>query len=248
MIAEFASYRSWIAWVPVVSLLAIPLLLRRVAAASLAMVGAFLGFLLVLSAPPFGGNADLFGPNIVVGVVGGAVVGALLGAIGGRHRDAGPRDASETIVGWALGLGLVGLVVGGFAPGVLEGTPPDLTVSVLLAVAVGGGLGWSVGATIGWRRARSAPPPGQLQRWILISAAASVALFGACIVALIQARDFGPPIDSMTRQQVRQLPLIAALYCVDTAIAVMTLGAVAVRGFVLPVPSGLAHEASSDPE
>ena len=41
MIAEFASYRSWIAWVPIASLLAMPLLFRRIPVVSLAMVGAF---------------------------------------------------------------------------------------------------------------------------------------------------------------------------------------------------------------
>ena len=46
MVAEFANYRSWIDWVPIVSLLAMPLLFRRVPIISLAMVGAFLAILL----------------------------------------------------------------------------------------------------------------------------------------------------------------------------------------------------------
>jgi hypothetical protein len=94
---------------------------------------------------------------------------------------------------------------------------------VLLTIAVGGGLGWSVGAAIGWRAARSAPPPARAQRWILAVAAASIAVFGAAIVASIQQRSFGPSIEDMTRLERHRLPLIAALYCIDTTIAVLTL-------------------------
>ena len=55
MIAEFANYRSWIAWVPIVSLLALPLLFRRVPVISLAMVGAFVGFVAIsVIAPMYG--------------------------------------------------------------------------------------------------------------------------------------------------------------------------------------------------
>jgi hypothetical protein len=149
-----------------------------------------------------------------------------------------------TVVGYALGLGLLGALVGGFAPGILAGQPPDLHVDVLLAIAVGGGLGWSVGAAIGWRAARSAPPPGRAQRWILAVAAASIAVFGAAIVASIQQRSFGPSIEDMTRLERQRLPLIAALYCIDTTIAVLTLVAIAVRDRGSPVPEAASLETS----
>jgi hypothetical protein len=126
-------------------------------------------------------------------------------------------------------LGLLGALVGGFAPSVLARQPPDLDVAVILLVALGGGLRWSIGAVIGGWSARSAPPPGRTQRWILGVAAAGIALMGAAIVAAIQQRSFGPSIDEMSRWDRQHLSFTAALYCVDTAIVVLTLVAVAVR-------------------
>jgi hypothetical protein len=54
MIAEFANYKSWIAWVPIVSLLVIPILFRRVLVVSLAFVGAFVRFVVTSISPPLG--------------------------------------------------------------------------------------------------------------------------------------------------------------------------------------------------
>ena len=245
MIAEFANYKSWIAWVPIVSLLAIPLLFRRVLVVSLAIVGAFVGFVVTSISPPLGRDAEQLGANIAVGLLAGAAFGALPGAVlDAQRRGAGRRDASVTVVGCALGLGLLGALVGGFAPGILAGQPPDLNVDVLLTIAVGGGFGWSVGAAIGWRAARSKPPPGRAQRWILAVAAASIAVFGAAIVASIQQRSFGPSIEDMTRLERHRLPLIAAIYCIDTTIAVLTLVAIAVRDRGSPVPAAASVETS----
>jgi hypothetical protein len=230
MIAEFANYRSWIDWVPIVSLLAMPLLFRRVPVVSLAMVGAFVGFVAISLTMPLGSNAEQLGANVALGLLGGAALGAILGAAGGGwHPRATPRDASVTVVGYAVGLGLMGALVGGFAPSVLARQPPDLTVAVILLVAVGGGVGWSIGALIGWWSARSAPPPGRTQRWVLGVAAAGIALMGAAIVASIQERSFGPSIDGMSRWERQHLAITAALYCLDTTIVVLTLVAVAVR-------------------
>jgi hypothetical protein len=195
MIAEFANYRSWIAWVPIVGLLAVPLLFRRVLAVSLAAVGALIGL-----------------------------------AIGAARSGPEPRDASVIVVGSAIGAGVVGTLIGGFGPALLAGAPPDLNVTVLATVAVGGGVGWATGASIGWRRARTAPAPGAVQRGVLVVAAVSIAIFGAVIVATIQGHRFGPSIDEMTRAERDSLPLIAAVYCIDVAIAVSTLVAVAARG------------------
>jgi hypothetical protein len=57
-------------------------------------------------------------------------------------------------------------------------------------------------------------------------------VFGAGIVAAIQARAFGPSIDWMSRAERDSLPLVAALYCIDVVLAVSTLAAVAARGVV----------------
>jgi hypothetical protein len=230
MIAEFASYRSWIAWVPIVAMLAIPLLLWRVLPLGLAILGAFVGFVLTLLEPPLGRDAEQFGPNLAVGLVGGAIVGAVVGGLIRILRPPDrPRDASAAVVGWAVGLGVIGALVGGFAPN-FRGGSPDLNVEVLGSVAVGGGVGWSVGAIVGRWFARSAPPPGAGQRWLLAIGAAGIAIIGAGIVVSIPAHAFGPSIDEVSRFDRQQLPFIAALYCIDTTIAVLTLVAVAVRG------------------
>jgi len=248
MIAEFASYRSWIAWVPIASLLAMPLLFRRIPVVSLAMVGAFVGFVAISLTMPLGSNAEQLGANVALGLVGGAAIGALLGAaVVGWHRRTTPVDASVTVVGYAVGAGLIGALVGGFAPSILARQPPDLNVAVILLVAVGGGLGWSIGAVTGWWAARSAPPPERTQRWVLSVAAAGIALTGASIVASIQDRSFGPSIDGMSRWDRQHLALIAALYCLNTAIAVLTLVAVAVRSSGPPATSQIPAEGSPLP-
>jgi MFS family permease len=247
MIAEFADYRSWIAWVPLVAVLAVPIVLRRLPVVSGALIGAFCGGVVISMTMPLGSNAEQLGANVAAGLGGGAVVGALVGLVIGLLRPR-PRDASVIVVGWALGLGVLGALLGGFGPSVLDG-PPDLEVGVLGTIAVGGGIGWSIGAAIGWRLARDAPPPQRVQRWILAVAAVSVALFGAGIVATIQSRAFGPSIDSMTRAERNSLPMIAALYCIDVALAVSTMAAVAARGIVSSArpadPAALAHSEPS---
>jgi MFS family permease len=243
MIAEFANYRSWIAWVPIVLLLAMPVLFRRVPVISLAMVGAFVGFVAISLTMPLGSYAEQLGANVALGLLGGAALGAILGAAVGRWRRlTPPLDASVKVVGYAVGFGLIGALVAGFAPSVLAWQPPDLDVAVILLVAVGGGLGWSIGAVIGWWSARSAPPPGRTQRWILGAAAAGIASLGADVVASIQQRSFGPSIDEMSRWDRQHLALTAALYCVDTAIVVLTLVAVAVRSSGPPATSQTSAE------
>lgn len=231
MIAEFASYRSWIEWVPLVALLAIPLVLRRVPLVSGALIGAFVGYVVIMATMPLGSDADQLGSNLAAGLAGGALVGALVGLVLGVLRPQPPRDASVTVVGCALGLGVLGALVGGFGPSLFGGLP-DLNVATLGTIAVGGGMGWALGAAIGWRMARGAPAPDRSQRWILAVAGVSIALFGASIVAGIQARSFGPPIDGMTRVERDSLPLVAALYCIDVVLAVSTLAAVAARGVI----------------
>jgi hypothetical protein len=136
------------------------------------------------------------------------------------------------VVGCAMGAGLLGALIGGLGPSVLAGGAPDLEVGVLASIAVGGGIGWAVGAAVGWRLARTSPSPDTFQQWILGAAAVSIALFGATIVAGIQAREFGPSIDWMSRAERDSLPLVAALYCIDVVLAVSTLVAVAARGMV----------------
>jgi MFS family permease len=231
MIAEVANYQSWIGWVPFVGLLALPLAVRRVLAVSLALVGAFVGFVGICLTMPFGTNAEQLGANVALGLGVGAALGALIGlAIDARRSGSRPPDASVFVVGFPLGLGAVGALVGGFAPSLLTGTPSDLELSVIVTVAIGGGIGWAIGTAFGWHRARHAPLPSANQRWLLLIAAFSAALFGAAVVATIAAGSFGPPIDSMRRAERDLLPFVAALYSVDVALIVSTFIAAAARG------------------
>ena len=88
--AEFANYESWIAWVPFVALLAIPLALRW-------------NLPLVLRARRFvrrnglrhatrrsGRGAEQFGATLAIGLAAGAVAGALIGLLvqAGRTESA----------------------------------------------------------------------------------------------------------------------------------------------------------------
>lgn len=239
MLAEFANYESWIAWVPFVALLAIPLALRRTLPLCLALVGSFVGMVFVTLAPPLGRNAEQFGANLALGLAGGAVAGAMIGLLIQSVRTAPPRDASTIVLGWAIALGIAGAVIGGFGPSVVGG-PPDLNIDVLFSIAIGGGLGWAVGARVGWRRAREAPTDA-LQRSLLVIVAIAIVLMGASIVMTILGRQFGPSIDELTRHERHQLPTLAALYAIDTAIAMLTVLVLAVRGSraAVAVPAAL---------
>jgi hypothetical protein len=240
MVAEFANYRSWIGWVPIVAILAVPLVFRRVPVVSCAMAGAFMGYVVILVTMPLGNDAEHFGANTAAGLIGGAATGALVGLIiGVLWKRSEPLDASVRVVGWAIGLGLLGALIGGFGPS-LFGGPPDLDVPVLGTIALGGVIGWVIGAAIGWRLTRTAPLPSRSQRWILVVAAIGFALLGGQTIATIQTHAFGPSIDEMTRADRDALPMIAALYCVGTALAVSTLVAAAARGVASArsVPAG----------
>ena len=125
--------------------------------------------------------------------------------------------------------GIVGALIGGFAPAILDASAPDLTVSIILAVAVGGGLGWALAAVVGWVSSRGAPAPSTGQRWIVAIAAASIVPLGVGIVMSIEARDFGPSIDELSRSDRSLLPFAEAAFAIDTALAVFTLIAVALR-------------------
>ena len=134
MIAEFANYRSWIDWVPIVASLSIPLLFRRVLPLSLATLGAFAGFVATDLAPPLGRTAEQLGPNLALGLVGGALVGALAGVLLRTLRPSlRSPDHSVRVIGSAMGLGVLGAVLGGFTPSLLDGGPLDLNVEVLRA-------------------------------------------------------------------------------------------------------------------
>jgi hypothetical protein len=206
----------------------------------LALVGSFVGMVFVTLTPPLGRGAEQLGANLAVGLASGAVAGALIGLLIQSVRTVPPRDASTIVLGWAIALGIGGATIGGFGPSVFGG-PPDLNIDILFSIAIGGGLGWIVGTLVGWRRMPKAPMPDALQRSLLVIAAIAIVMMGAATVVTILGRQFGPSIDELTRHERHQLPTLAALYAGDTAIAVLTVLMLAVRGSrtAMTVPAAL---------
>ena len=67
MVAEFANYRSWIEWVPIVAMLTVPLVFRGVPVVIGAMVGSFVGFVVISITMPLGrlaGSSERTRPQV----------------------------------------------------------------------------------------------------------------------------------------------------------------------------------------
>src|SRR6476660_2646353 len=67
MVAEFANYRSWIEWVPIVAMLTVPLVFRGVPVVIDAMVGSFVGFVVISITMPLGrlaGSSERTRPQV----------------------------------------------------------------------------------------------------------------------------------------------------------------------------------------
>ena len=230
MIQQLLDWQDYVGWIVLIApTVAFSLLFWRVKAVRFAIVGTMAGFILVSLTMPLGSDAEAFGLNIGVGLTAGALLGAVIGALLDPSERRTPRDASVRTIGPAMLGGIVGALIGGFAPAILDGSAPDLTVGIILAVAVGGGLGWALAAVVGWVTARGAPPPSTRQRWIVAVAAISIMPLGVGIVMSIEARCFGPSIDELSRSDRSLLPVAEAAFAIDTALAVFTLIAVALR-------------------
>ena len=230
MIQQLLDWQDYVGWIVLIApTVAFSLVFWRVKAVRYAIVGTMAGLIVVSLTMPFGGSAETFGLTIGFGLVGGALFGALIGALLDPSEGRTPRDASVRTVGPAMLGGIVGALIGGFAPAILDSSAPDLNVSIILAVAVGGGLGWALAAVVGWVSSRGAPAPSTRQRWIVAVAAVSIVPWGIGIVMSIEARSFGPSIDELSRSDRSLLPLAEAAFAIDTALAVVTLIAVALR-------------------
>lgn len=230
VIQELLDWQDYIAWIGLIApTVAFSLVFWKVKALRFAIVGTMAGFILVSLTMPLGTDAEALGLNIGAGLLGGALLGAVIGGLLDPSEDRPPRDASVRTVGPAMMGGLVGALIGGFLPAILDGSAPDLTMSIILAVAVGGGLGWALAATVGWLSSRRAPAPSTRQRWIVAIAALSLVPLGIGIVMSIEARDFGPSIDKLSRSDRSLLPVAEAAFAIDTVLAVFTLIAVALR-------------------
>lgn len=229
VIQELLDWQDYIAWIGLIApTVAFSLVFWKVKALRFAIVGTMAGFILVSLTMPLGTDAEALGLNIGAGLLGGALLGAVIGGLLDPSEDRPPRDASVRTVGPAMMGGLVGALIGGFLPAILDGSAPDLTMSIILAVAVGG-LGWALAATVGWLSSRRAPPPSTRQRWIVAIAALSLVPLGIGIVMSIEARDFGPSIDKLSRSDRSLLPVAEAAFAIDTVLAVFRLIAVALR-------------------
>ncbi|MGZ5317818.1 MAG: hypothetical protein ACXWFT_05295 [Actinomycetota bacterium] len=227
---ELLDWQDYVAWIVLIApTVAFSLVFWRVKAVRYAIVGTMAGLIVVSLTMPLGGNAEAFGLTIGIGLVGGALLGAVIGALLDPSERRTPRDASVRTIGPAMLGGIVGALIGGFAPAILDASAPDLNVSIILAVAVGGGLGWALAAVVGWVSSRGAPAPSTGQRWIVAIAAMSIVPLGAGVVMSIQARAFGPSIDELSRWDRSLLPFAEAAFAIDTALAVVTLIAVALR-------------------
>ena len=87
----------------------------------------------------------------------------------------GPRPRAATVIGWAFLLSCVGFIVAAYAaaeslrgangPTGVRGTPSDVTV-VWAAGFFAGGIGWFIGAVIGWRRSRTLIERGDESRGV----------------------------------------------------------------------------------
>ena len=231
MLADYTEVHRWIAWVPIVApLVACALVFRRMPLIPLMIVGGLAGLGLGALAPAVGLEDDWTTVQLFASLS-GLAVGSVAGVeVGDRLRRRGPRDPDGSLVtvGLAIGLGLAGLLIGGLIPALRRGEPPDLDLDVIVASAIGGGIGWAVGATIGWRRTRGRPPPTTLQRVLLGVMAAAIVLFGVAAANEIRGARFGPAIDDVRPRNPR-LPPIAALVIADAALGGLTLAALAAR-------------------
>ena len=230
VVAEIAHYRSWIAWVPILApLFATALVFRRVPAVSLGVLGGLVGLAAVSVASIFGWVEEP--TTLLLGMGGGVALGIAVG-IGVDHakrRDPRwVRDSSVLTIGPAITLGVIGLIVGSFIPALLQESPPDMDPDLLVAAALGGGIGWCAGAVIGWQRAGDATLPSVAQRRSLYAMAVSFALLGTVVAFVIRNGPGGPSFDGV-RDDDPRLRSAAALVCVDTALSVATVLAVAKR-------------------
>ena len=101
-----------------------------------------------------------------------------------------------------------------------------MSMVMLIAMCVGGGMGWIAGAVFGWIGGRDRPIPQGTTRLLLFAIAVAFAWVG--IVEIHEARHgwFGPMIDDIGLGNPLRARLALSIG-VDTALAVVTLLALA---------------------
>jgi len=124
--------------------------------------------------------------------------------------------------------GLAGLLAGGVVADRSHGGPPDMTIEVLMASVIGAGIGWLVGALVGWIRSRGAHHTSRAEAWWLRAAAVAFLILGLLVIGEISRTSFGPQIDDVGRHDPRRASLGAAVGS-DTALAIVTLLTLSLR-------------------
>ena len=105
-------------------------------------------------------------------------------------------------IGLAIPFGVVGLLVGAFLPSLLEHGAPDFSIAVLTASTIGAGIGWFVGASIGYWVRRKSPPTSEVQVWALRIVAVIVVLTGLWMAnGVLAGGAYGPMIDGIAPEQ-----------------------------------------------
>jgi hypothetical protein len=157
-----------------------------------------------------------------------------------QRRASRPTSA---LIG-ALAGGTIGLLAGALEIDWIDPGPPDLSMEMLIAMCVVGGLGWIAGVAFGWNVGGDRPTPARTTRWILFAIAIAFTWFG--MVSIHQAQDgsLGPMIDELSRRNPLRERLALSI-AADTALAVVTLLTLAAScppvhtgvGTTAPIPS-----------
>lgn len=122
----------------------------------------------------------------------------------------------------ALAGGTIGLLAGALEIDWIDPGPPDLSMAMLIAMCVVGGLGWIAGAAFGWIGGGDRPTPSRTTRWMLFAIAVAFTWYGIVSIHQAQYGSFGPMIDGLSRRD----PLrgrLAISIAADTTLAVATL-------------------------
>jgi hypothetical protein len=133
-----------------------------------------------------------------------------------QRRASRPTSA---LIGALVG-GTTGLLSGALEIDWIDPGPPDLSMEMLIAMCVAGGLGWIAGAAFGWIGGRDRPTPSRTTRRMLLAIAVGFTWFGIVSIHQTQHGSFGPMIDEVSRPLRDRLVLSIA---VDTALAAATL-------------------------
>jgi hypothetical protein len=81
-------------------------------------------------------------------------------------------------IGLAIPFGILGWLVGAFLLSPSSAAP---FIARLIASTIGAGIGWFVGASLGYLVKRASPPPGEIQAWVLRIVGVAVVLVGLWI-------------------------------------------------------------------